>query len=459
MLEPVQKQPVSSPCRFHLGYLWLRSLPQNATWICLVVPLTHFTITLTALNEARGQSSGNGSTSAKPSLTQPATFQSSGSLKGSGTRSNGARSNAPRTSWDEQVAPAAPGMSERTKESSEQPISDRVAPDLQALYDRAQAANSVIEYNSVIDNCRTVIGDNTRLSSERTYTKRLLSWAANRRGELRSDMAGKMVASQQFDDAEKLDRSAAEDFQLSIQFDPGRWRAYHNLGIARALTGNIDEAIELFSKTIELNPKFADAYNNRGEMHARNRNWKQAIVDFGKAIELSPDDSGLHRARATALFSNGDTEAALADFQSAMRLDPESAETASEYADTCQSLGRWKDAAEAYQKSLKLAPSNPQTLQNAAWMMATCPEDFYRNPEAAVKTAERAVRAAGNAPSASLLHVLGVSQASNGDFDTAIATLNEALQTTTDPSLRREIGEHRALFQRKRPFVQSAPQK
>ena len=453
MREPVRKHPVSSPNQPNLIRHWLGSNRPSKTWICLVGPITFSSLALTAPDEALGQSPG------QSSLAPPASFSPPGSAKGPGARSNGSRPNAPRTSWDEQVAPAAPGMLERNQATNDQPASDRVAPDLQALYDRAQAATSVIEYNSVIESCRTVIGDSTRLSSERTYTKRLLSWAANRRGELRSDMAGKMVASQQFDDAEKLDRSAADDFQLSIQFDPGRWRAYHNLGIARALTGNIDEAIELFSKTIELNPKFVDAFNNRGELHARNRNWKQAIADFGKAIELSPDDSALHRARASALFSNGDTEAAFADFQSAMKLAPESAETASEYADTCQSMGRWKDAAEAYQKSLKLAPSNPQTLQNAAWMMATCPEDFYRNPEAAVKTAERAVRAAGNAPSASLLHVLGVAQASHGDFDTAVTTLNEALQTTTDPSLRREIGEHRALFQRKRPFVQSGPNK
>lgn len=453
MPKPVRKHTVSSPFRPNRTFCCLGLSRQSMAWICFVGPITFSSAAITPFDQALGQTTG------KSTLSAPAGFQPSGSAKGLGTRPNGARTNAPRTSWDEQVAPAAPGIPERNGESNEQPASDRVAPDLQALYDRAQAATSVLEYNSVIESCRTVIGDNTRLSSERTYTKRLLSWAANRRGELRSDMAGKMVASQQFDDAEKLDRSAAEDFQLSIQFDPGRWRAYHNLGIARALTGNVDEATELFSKTIELNPKFVDAFNNRGELYARARNWKQAIADFSKAIELSPEDSGLHRARATALFSNGDTEAALADFQSAMKLAPESAETASEYADTCQSLGRWKDAAEAYQKSLKLSPSNAQTLQNAAWMMATCPEDFYRNPEAAVKTAERAVRAAGNAPSASLLHVLGVTQASNGDFDTAIATLNEALQTTTDPSLRREIGEHRALFQRKRPFVQSGPSK
>jgi len=439
MREPVRKHPGSSR--------------HSMAWIFLVGPMTFSSVVLIASEELHGQPPG------KSSLAPPASFTPSGSAKGLSARSNGTRPNAPRTSWDEQIAPIAPGMDERTREAIDKPASDRVAPDLQALYDRAQAASSVIEYNSVIERCRTVIGDNTRLSSERTYAKRLLSWAANRRGELRSDLASKMVDTQQIDEAEKLDRSAAEDFELSIQFDPGRWRAYHNLGIAKALTGNIDEAIELFSKTIELNPKFVDALNNRGELYTRNRNWKQAIADFGKAIELSPEDSGLHRARGTALFSNGDTEAALADFQNAMKLAPESAETASEYADTCQSLRRWKDAAEAYQKSLKLAPSNPQTLQNAAWMMATCPEDFYRNPEAAVKTAERAVRAAGSSPNASLLHVLGVAQASNGDFDSAVATLNEALQTTTDPSLRREIGEHRALFQRKRPLIQSVSNK
>jgi Flp pilus assembly protein TadD len=351
---------------------------------------------------------------------------------------------APRSGWDD----ARPVQAK--------PVTPKIAPDLQALYDRSASAVAVKDFNSIVEGCRTLAGDTTRPTEEREYARTLLSWAANRRGELRSDMAGQMVRDKQMDEAEKLDRAAAMDFALAIEFDPRRWRAHHNLGISQAMSDDLEQAIQSFTTTMELNPKFVEAWHNRGELLARNKDFAGAIADFSKALELAPEDALLFGARGRAKSSSGDLEGALSDFRSAMDFDPQSGEAATEYADACQSLGRWKDAAEAYQKAMQQAPANPRTLQNAAWLMATCPEEFYRNPETALKTAERAIEVKDAPPGAHLLHVLGVAQAANGDFASAVSTLNEALQTTSNPSLRAEIAQHRALFQRQRVYVQPA---
>lgn len=365
----------------------------------------------------------------------------------------------PKTTWEEakpaQESLSVPDRERGLDEGTQEPV-EKIAPDLQALYTRSQQAQSVIEFNSVIEGCRNIMGDSTRQLSERAYAKKLLSWAANRRGEMRSDMAGEMVRSQQLEEAQKLDQSATEDFLLSIEHDPARWRAHHNLGIAYALAGAIDEAIGSFTTTLELNPKFVDAYHNRGEMQLRRKDIAAAIEDFTRAIQLDPKDAGLVVARGNARLAQGETEAALADFQSAMSLAPESSQNATLFADTCQSLGRWKEAAEAYQKGIRLDPNHVRCLQNAAWMMATCPEEFYRDPPTALKTIEKAMQCVEGGAGPNLMHVYGVVQAANGEFAAAVATLNEAIQLTSDPSLRREIAEHRKLFERKKPFVQSA---
>ncbi|MFM9064008.1 MAG: hypothetical protein ACKOOI_13395 [Pirellula sp.] len=150
----------------------------------------------------------------------------------------------PRTSWDQQESsdprPELPSRTPSSENQEDSQISERLAnakeslgdvpADLQSLFDTAQQARSVLEYNSVIERCKNVAGDTTRLVSERSYAKKLLSWAANRRGELRSDMAGEMVVARQLAEAENLDRAAMDDFRLAIQNDPLRWRAHHNLG-------------------------------------------------------------------------------------------------------------------------------------------------------------------------------------------------------------------------------------
>lgn len=352
-----------------------------------------------------------------------------------------AQDRTPKTGWGDKAEVVEPAQA-------------GVAPDLQALFDRSKRAGSVIEFNSIIEGSRTIAKDTTRSVAERDYAKKLLSWAANRRGELRSDTAAQMVRDGQGDEASTLDRSATDDFLLAIQYDGTRWRAHHNLGVARALGGDTDAAIKSFGKTIELQPQFADAYFNRAELLNKLNELNGAISDYNKAIELSPDDAGIRTSRGQLHARMENLEAALGDFQEAMRLLPESGEAAGLVADTCQRLARWKDAAIAYQKALDLAPNHPKILQNAAWMMATCPDEYYRNPETALKTAQRAVEASEGNATAHRLHVLGVAQAATGDFAAAIASINNALQLTSDPVLRKEMTQHRALFQRKQPYVQ-----
>jgi tetratricopeptide (TPR) repeat protein len=266
-----------------------------------------------------------------------------------------------------------------------------------------------------------------------------------------------MVRDHYLEEAEELDLKAADDFALAIEYDPTRWRAHHNLGIARALVGEVDRAIASFTQALELNPKFADAFFNRAELLAKKQDFNASLADYDRAIELTPDDAGMRTARANLKSSLGDAQGALADFEEAMRLQPESGDAAAAFADACQSAARWKDAATAYQQALKLDPDNPRALQNAAWMMATCPDEYFRNPETALKTAQRAMEASEGPVTAHRLHVLGVAQAAAGDFDSAVASLHEAIQLTSDPILRREIAQHRAMFQRKQAFVQPNP--
>ena len=340
------------------------------------------------------------------------------------------------------------------------PTEGSVPADLQSLFDRAQSAKSVLELNSVIERCKNIAGDSTRAATERNYAKRLLSWGANRRGELRSDMAGEMIAARQLAEAEKLDQAALGDFQLAIENDPARWRAHHNLGVLLAIGGDFPNAIKAFTKTLELNPKFVEAYHNRGELFFRKGDFNSAIDDYTKGLALDNKNADLFSGRGNARFALGQIEAALADYQSAMTLAPDSAKAATEFADTCQSLGRWKEAAEAYQKALKADANHVRALQNAAWMMATCPEDFYRDPAAAAKAAQKALDTSiANTGTANphLYHVLSMGLAAQGDFAKAVNTINQAIQSTDDPQLRREMTEHRALFQRKKTYLQPTP--
>ena len=329
-----------------------------------------------------------------------------------------------------------------------------VSADLQMIYRKTESASSISEYSSIYDFCRNVLGDSTRIQDDKQYAKSLMSWAANRRGEARSDKAGSLVREQRFDEAESLDAQALKDFETAVQLDPTRWRAHHNIAIHRALQKNNKAALQSFDSVIRLNPEFADAYFNRGEIYFRSNQYELAIEDLSKAIELKPQDSAAYSARAHSLYAIGKSDAALADYEKAMELSPDSCDAATEYADTCQALGKWKQAATAYQRAMQLDGQNARAFQNAAWMMATCPDDFYRNGDSALETAQIAVQLSSASNSVHVLDVLAAAQAASGDFTSAERTINEALRASTDASLRNELTMRARQYQRKKAYVQ-----
>ncbi|MCF7959146.1 MAG: tetratricopeptide repeat protein [Pirellula sp.] len=334
--------------------------------------------------------------------------------------------------------------------------SDRMAvsADLETIYLKTESASTVADYTSILDFCRNVAGDRTRSREDREYARILMSWAANRRGEARSDQAGIMVRTQQLTEAEQLDALARKDFENAIQLDNTRWRAHHNLAITQAVQGETQAALDSFAQVIRLNPEYPNAYFNRGEILFRANQYEAALLDYEKGIQLAPDDSSAFSGRAHTLYALGKTKEALADYAKAMELAPQSVDAATEYADTCQALGNWKDAATAYQKAMQLDGKNARLLQNAAWMMATCPDDFYRNGSSALETAQLAVRVASAPASAQVLDVLAAAQATAGDFASAQSTVAEALRSTTDPVLRSELQMRGKLYQRKKVYVQ-----
>ncbi len=346
------------------------------------------------------------------------------------------------------------GFSQQSRNSFGENVREDVSSDLQMIYGKTESASTVADYSAIFDFCRNIAGDSTRIKEDQQYARTLMSWAANRRGEARSDRAGMLVREQQLSQAAELDALAKKDFETAIQFDPTRWRAHHNIAIIRALRGDNKAALESFESVIRLNPEFVDAYFNRGEIYFRANEFERAIADQNKAIELRPKDSAAYSARAHSLYALGKSDEALADYEKAMELSPESSEAATEYADTCQALGKWKLAAKAYQRAIQLDGQNARTFQNAAWMMATCPDEFYRNGDSALETAQIAVQLASSPSSAQVLDVLAAAQAASGDFVSAERTIAEALRSTTDATLRNELQMRSRQYQRKRPYVQ-----
>jgi Flp pilus assembly protein TadD len=89
--------------------------------------------------------------------------------------------------------------------------------------------------------------------------------------------------------------------------------------------------------------------------------------------------------------------------------------------------GQIAQAVEQLRQAALLKPPNPLTLNNLAWLLATCSDDTVRNGAEAVHDAEEACRLTGY-KNAGMLSTLAATYAEAGRFPEAIRTAENAIQ-------------------------------
>jgi len=325
---------------------------------------------------------------------------------------------------------------------------------IQQAYTQTQKATSIEEFAEIISLCEQA----QKLSLQpdhAAYVERLLGWAYNKRGEKRLELAADAVKAGDADQAAALDQEAQGDFELAVAHDPERWKPFQNRGVSYALAGRYEEAETDFSRVIELQPDHANAWFNRAEVRYELKKYDEAVVDYTESLAREPDDLGAVTGRGHAHFRAGRFDQALEDYQQAVRIAPESPDAYANRGDAQMKLGLWEAAARDYRRAMRLGPDSTRALQSAAWLMATCPEERFRDRELAVTTAEKLLEFSVDRLGISTFDTLAAAYANAERYDEAVKTLDQALEAA-DEELKKELAARRALYQSKKPFRESA---
>ena len=331
-----------------------------------------------------------------------------------------------------------------------------VAADLQAIYARTQAAVDEAEFTEIAQACSKVIPDPKRSAADKAYAAKLFAWALNRRGEVRGERAAKMVHVGQLTDAQKLDQLAGKDFALAAQYAPDNWRIHHNLAIAHAMQGKYAEAIAAFTQVIELKDDYPNAYYNRAELYFEQEHFAQAVNDYSMAIELVATDARYYNGRAHASFMLNNHEAALADYTQAAGLETTNAAYITDLADALQSVGNWEDAATRYRQAVATDKTYARAYRNVAWLLSTCPDARFRNPNLGLTAARKAIELEGEQDFRAL-DTLAAATAATGDHAAAAKIVRQAIAIAPQAA-RAELTERSALYAGGGKFVQATPE-
>ncbi len=180
-----------------------------------------------------------------------------------------------------------------------------------------------------------------------------------------------------------------------------------NLAMAENATGEIATAEQHFRDALRLAPLSPDSYIYYARYLLAHARVDEAQALLRRALELSPTD-----LTARELLQKAGTH---------------EVEAHATEGDALLRQGRFGEAITQYEAALEIAPDFVATLNNFAWLLATCPDGSLRDGARALELAKKADRLAGGG-SPVFLRTLAAACAENGRFKEAIETAQRAAQ-------------------------------
>jgi len=240
----------------------------------------------------------------------------------------------------------------------------------------------------------------------------------------------------------KIDVPAAEIYRLT---DSG-W----NL----AKEGQLEAAIAEWMKALELDPRDANLHNYIGAALMQEGKFDEAILHLQKALESHPDADEAHSNMGLALMQERRIAEATAHLQKALDINPANARAHFNLGYALYAAGKIPQSLAEWRIGLRIQPDVVPVLNQAAWVLATCPEASVRNGAEAVELAERAAQISGGQDPATL-DALAAAYAEVGRFADAVQTAKRALRLATQQSeqdLAQALSSALTLYEAKTPL-------
>jgi len=163
--------------------------------------------------------------------------------------------------------------------------------------------------------------------------------------------------------SETVDASIST-LKRDVELDPNSVRAHHDLGVALAKKGFLDQAIREFTKAIELNPNFEIAHTCLGVVYSEKGLVDKVIEEHKLAIELNPDCGDAHVNLGHAYLDKGLVDRAIKEYELALHLDPNLHYACDGLGSAYASKGLFEKAIIYFKRTVELEPYSPVARRN-----------------------------------------------------------------------------------------------
>lgn len=255
-------------------------------------------------------------------------------------------------------------------------------------------------------------------------------------------------------------QEALEQFQEATRLFPGYASAFVNLANAQEALGRSGEALSSIEQALALQPENNAAMQyNKAVILDRLGRPEPAEAALREAIRQKPDFFAAHNDLGNKLLLSGRLDEASACFQTLLKLRPGNAKVLTSIGNIHFLRGETGPALASFDAALRDDPELVSALANSAWILATTPEERWRDSAKALAQAEKAVRLSDR-QDPGMLQILAAAHADGGDFDQAAEVAREAAlladrqgKAALAQSLRAMAGQ----FARKQPYRLTPP--
>lgn len=141
---------------------------------------------------------------------------------------------------------------------------------------------------------------------------------------------------------------------------------YNNRGIAFAVRGLLDDALNDFSAAIARQPTFSEALKNRGIIFHRRGEFDRALADLNMVVRNNPNAAPMLNARGAVWLDKQEFTLAQGDFTRAIQKDPKFALAYNNRGLASWYMRKLNDAIKDFDAFINLKPNEPSGYLNRA---------------------------------------------------------------------------------------------
>lgn len=157
---------------------------------------------------------------------------------------------------------------------------------------------------------------------------------------------------------------AISEFKTVLRIDPERAESHNSLGIAYLGLGRTNEAVNEFKAALKLRPDYTEPHYTLGIIYMRLGRVDEAIAEYKAALQLNPRYTQVHNNLGVAYLGAGRMEEAINEYKEALKLNTEYVEAHNNLGNAYTRLGRMEEAINEYKTALRLAPDNAEIRHN-----------------------------------------------------------------------------------------------